>query len=157
MSNDDRGSRPAPTAATDDHAAHAPETFAHGADIGVRGHGPTLAAAFAAAAVALTSVVTDPAGVRPTTAVEIRCRAPDAELLLFEWLNALVYEMATRRMLFSRYEVAIDGDELHALAFGEPVDRERHQPTVEVKGATCTELRVQRAPPGWVAQCVVDV
>jgi SHS2 domain-containing protein len=134
------------------------ETFPHGADVGVRGRGATLADAFAGAAVALTAVVADPDDVRPTVAVDLRCRAPDAELLLYEWLNALVYEMATRRMLFSRYEVAIDGDELHARAFGEPVDVGRHRPAVEVKGATLTELRVcHEQDGGWLAQCVVDV
>jgi SHS2 domain-containing protein len=133
------------------------ETFAHGADIGVRGRGPTVPAAFAQAALALTSVVTDPARVRPARAIELACDAPDLELLLFDWLNALVYEMATKRMLFARFEVAIDGTRLHGRAFGEPVDRARHEPAVEVKGATCTELRVAREDGGWVAQCVVDV
>lgn len=133
------------------------ETFPHGADIGVRGRGATLAEAFAGAGVALTSVVTDPAAVRSAAAVELRCRAADPEMLLYEWLNALVFEMATRRMLFSRYEVSIHGDELRARAFGEPVDRERHHPTVEVKGATYTELQVRHEPDGWLAQCIVDV
>jgi SHS2 domain-containing protein len=133
------------------------ETFPHDADVGVRGRGATVADAFAEAALALTSVVTDPATVRPSIAIDVRCRAPDRELLLFEWLNALVYEMATRRMLFARFEVAIEADELCARAFGEPVDRGRHCPAVEVKGATCTELRVRKEPDGWLAQCVVDV
>ena len=133
------------------------ETFPHGADVGVRGRGATLAEAFAGAALALTAVVTDLATVRATSAVEVRCRAPDVELLLYEWLNALVYEMATRRMLFARYEVAIDGGELRARAFGEPVDLARHRPAVEVKGATLTELRVREQDGGWLAQCVVDV
>jgi SHS2 domain-containing protein len=133
------------------------ETFAHGADVGVRGRGATLAEAFAGAALGLTAVVTDPAIVSATSAVEVGCSAPDAELLLYEWLNALVYQMATRRMLFGRYEVAVDGGELHARAFGEPVDAARHAPAVEVKGATLTELRVHREGGGWLAQCVVDV
>jgi SHS2 domain-containing protein len=133
------------------------ETFPHGADVGVRGRGASLAEAFAAAALALTSVVADPAAVRAATAVDVHCRAPDRELLLFEWLNALVYEMATRRMLLSRYEIAIDGGELRARAFGEPIDRARHRPAVEVKGATLTELRVREDGGGWLAQCVVDV
>jgi tRNA nucleotidyltransferase (CCA-adding enzyme) len=35
---------------------------------------------------------------------------------------------------------------------------ERHQPAVEVKGATYTALKVARDEQGrWVAQCVVDV
>jgi SHS2 domain-containing protein len=134
------------------------ENFAHDADIGVRGRGSTLAEAMANAALALTSVVTDPAGVGERLAVEIDCEANDPEVLLFDWLNALVFEMATRHVLFGRYEVAIDRGRLHARAFGEPVDVERHQPAVEVKGATWTALRVAREADGsWVAECVVDV
>ena len=68
------------------------------------------------------------------------------------------YEMATRRMLFVRFEVAIDGEALTGRAWGEPIDVARHQPTVEVKGATFTELRVWQSSDGqWHAQCVVDV
>jgi SHS2 domain-containing protein len=142
------------------------ETFAHEADIGVRGRGETPAEAFANVACALTSVVCDPAEVREALAVELSCQAEDVERLLYDWLNALVFEMATRRALFGRFEVAIEGSSLRARAFGEPVDAARHQPAVEVKGATWTALRVarQRAPgddassaEAWVAECVVDV
>jgi SHS2 domain-containing protein len=66
--------------------------------------------------------------------------------------------MATRHMLFGRFEVRIDGDQLEGRAWGEPVDVARHHPAVEVKGATLTQLRVAKEPDGtWVAQCVVDV
>jgi SHS2 domain-containing protein len=134
------------------------ETFLHGADIGVRGRGASLAEAFAGAALALTAVVTEPARVAPREAVPVRCEAPDDELLLVQWLDALIYEMATRRMLFSRFELRIEPGRLEGRAFGEPVDVPRHEPAVEVKGATLTELAVRREPDGvWLAQCVVDV
>lgn len=127
------------------------------ADIGVRGFGATMAQAFENAALALTATMTDPADVVPAERVAVRCTAPDAELLLAEWLNALVYEMATRRMLFSRFAVSIEGHRLEADAWGEAVDVARHHPAVEVKGATLTALRVAREGGGWVAQTVVDV
>ena len=133
------------------------ETFAHDADIGVRGRGGTLAEAFAGAGRALTAVVTDPSSVREVLSVEIACEAADPELLLFDWLNALVFEMATRHVLFGRYEVRVEGASLRARAFGEPVEVARHHPAVEVKGATWTGLRVAREGGAWVAECVVDV
>jgi SHS2 domain-containing protein len=133
------------------------ETFEHDADIGVRGRGATLAEAFANAGRALTSVVTDPAGVREGLSMEIACEAGDPESLLFDWLNALVFEMATRWAVFARYEVRIEGGRLRATAFGEPVEVARHQPAVEVKGATWTGLRVAQEAGRWVAECVVDV
>jgi tRNA nucleotidyltransferase (CCA-adding enzyme) len=133
------------------------EHFEHGADVGVRGCGATKAEAFEQAALALTAAVADPAAVRPLERVELACEAPDDELLLAEWLNALVYEMSTRRMLFSRFAVTLEGTRLQAQAWGEPVDAARHQPAVEVKGATYTDLRVVPQDDGWVAQTVVDV
>ena len=134
------------------------EHFPHAADIGVRGIGATPEEAFEQAALAMTAAITDPARVAASAAVEIECEAPDAELLLVDWLNALVYEMATRKLLFSRFELRIAGNKLAARAFGEPADAVRHQPAVEVKGATYTALRVARAPGGeWTAQCVIDV
>ncbi len=134
------------------------EHFAHGADIGVRGRGTTLARAFAETAVALTAVVTDPLRVRTTLGVDVACSAPDAEFLLVDWLNALIYAMATRQMLFGRFDVTLDGNALRATAWGEPLDRARHEPAVEPKGATYTALSVRKLADGtWEAQCVVDV
>ena len=134
------------------------EHFAHGADIGVRGIGPTKDAAFEQVALALTGVVTDVESVRLEEAVPIACGAASDELLLVDWLNALIYEMATRRMLFGAFVVTIEDSRLHATAWGEPVDRLRHEPAVEVKGATYTALRVERLEDDhWLAQCVVDV
>jgi tRNA nucleotidyltransferase (CCA-adding enzyme) len=126
--------------------------------MGVRGLGPTKEAAFEQAAMALTAVITNPESVRPVEAVSITCDAPDDELLLVDWLNALVYEMATRKMLFSRFNVRLNGHSLQATAWGEPVEVARHRPAVEVKGATYTELSVKQNGQGrWIAQCVVDV
>lgn len=137
-------------------------TFEHEADVGVRGTGDTVAEAFAGAAMAMTGVISDPTVVEPREPVEIACAAPDTELLLVDWLNALVFEMATRRMLFSRFELNVEADaggyRLAATAWGEPVDVACHQPAAEVKGASFCELRVERGADGvWLAQCVVDV
>ncbi len=133
------------------------EHFAHEADMGIRGIGRTREEAFEQAAAALTAVITDPAKVRAVEPVTVTASAPDEELLLVDWLNALIYEMATRRLLFSRFEVRIDGQRLTGRAWGEPVVGAEHQPAVEVKGATYTALRVAKENDEWIAQCVVDV
>lgn len=134
------------------------EHFVHGADIGIRGSGATLDEAFTQAALALVNVVTDSTRVRPATAVPIRCSSTDRDFLFYDWINALIYEMATRGMLFARFEVRCTDGGLDATAWGEAVDVARHAPAVEPKGATFTELRVRRSGDGaWQAQCVVDV
>jgi SHS2 domain-containing protein/cold shock CspA family protein len=133
------------------------EHFPHDADIGVRGWGATPAGAFEQAAVALTAAVTD-ADIRMSAPVAVACDATDIELLLVEWLNAVIYEMATRSMLFGAFEVYIDGNHLQGTMWGEPVDVERHAPGSEPKGATYTALKVAKEPDGrWSAACVVDV
>jgi len=137
------------------HAAW--EHFAHDADIGVRGFGATPAEAFEQAALALTAVVTA-ARVEPLRSVEIKCEAQDLELLLVDWLNVIIYEMAVRNMLFGRFDVKIDGAALSATLWGEAVDVARHAPACEPKGATYTALGVARDVDGrWSAGCVVDV
>lgn len=131
--------------------------FSHGADIGLRGTGATKADAFEAIGLALTAVITEPKRVNARERLEIRCKAPDDELLLLDWLNALIYEMSVRRMLFRTFDVDIADGTLRAEVRGEPVNLQKHEPAVEVKGATCTELAVEETDAGWLVQCVVDV
>jgi SHS2 domain-containing protein len=134
------------------------EHFPHGADIGVRGIGHTKEEAFELAALALTEAVTEVASIVPREVVEVECAAPSDGLLLADWLNRLIYEMAVQHMLFGRFAVTIENGHLRARAWGEKVDRARHAPAVEPKGATFTELKVERRPDGaWIAQCVIDV
>ncbi|HSW01956.1 MAG TPA: archease [Sedimentisphaerales bacterium] len=134
------------------------ELFPHPADIGIRGVGPTKEAAFAQAAIALTAVITDPGKVEPRQSVEIVCREDDDELLFMDWLSSLLYEMDTRGMLFSRFEIESIAGGLRALAWGERIDLDRHEPAVEVKAATYAGLKVEKDKAGnWLAQCIVDV
>ena len=133
------------------------EHFEHQADIGVRGIGNTLAEAFEQAALAMSAIVTDLSGIAPKRAIHVACEDPDQELLLVDWLNVLIFETATRKMLFSRFEVHIEGGQLTARVWGEPINIARHRPAVEIKGATYTELKVFQQQNQWIAQCIVDV
>jgi SHS2 domain-containing protein len=63
-----------------------------------------------------------------------RLRGADLELLLVERLNAIIYEMAVRKMVFSRVSVAIQGAKLTGQISGERVDRAPHAPACEAKG-----------------------
>jgi SHS2 domain-containing protein len=133
------------------------ELFPHDADVGVRGFGPTAEQAFEQAALALTATVTN-TEVVPSTEAAVSCDAPDLELLFVEWLNAIIYEMAVRNMLFGKFSVHIAGTHLDGTLWGEAVDVVRHAPACEPKGATYTALRVAQGADGiWSAGCIVDV
>ena len=131
--------------------------FPHGADVGVRGIGRSLAEAFAEAARAMTAASVDLDAIGLHSSVEIVCSGSDAGDLLYAWLNAVIYEMAIRRMVFGRFDVEIGGGTVRAVAWGETLLPERHQPAVEIKGATFTGLKVRKEGDEWVAECVVDV
>lgn len=134
------------------------EHFEHDADIGLRATAASRERVFELMGEALTALVADPATVRAVDTVNVNCDAPEDALLLVDWLNVLIYEMATRRMLFCRWHVELDGCTLSAQVQGEIVERNRHRPVVEVKGATYTALSFEKDDSGnWRAQCIVDV
>jgi SHS2 domain-containing protein len=133
------------------------ETFEHEADIGIRGFGGTIEEAFGNAALALYSVIVNIKNVQPKEKKHIAVSAPDHELLLVEWLNALLTLSDIERMVFSKFEMIISGSSLQATAWGESLDRVKHEPKVEVKGATYHLLSVKEQDGRYSAQCVVDV
>ena len=134
------------------------EHFEHDADIGLRATAASREEVFELMGAALTALITEPLSVNAVDTVRVSCAAPENALLLVDWLNALVYEMATRRMLFCQWHVELEDHTLNAVVAGETVDRSRHRPVVEVKGATYTGLSFDKDSDGnWRAQCVVDV
>ncbi len=83
------------------------EHFEHQADMGVRGFGNTPAEAFEQAALAMSAIITELSLIEPQTGGDaFGCEEADQELLLTDWLNALIFEMSTRKMLFSRFKVS---------------------------------------------------
>jgi protein archease len=133
------------------------ETFEHEADIGIRGFGNNMKEAFENAAVAMYSVMVNIDVVNPREERTLTVSAPDRELLLVEWLNALLAISDIEHMIFSKFDVKIEGTTLIGVAWGEPLDRDRHEPLVEVKGATYHLLNVKEQDGKYTAQCVVDV
>jgi SHS2 domain-containing protein len=133
------------------------ETFEHESDIGIRGFGKSIAEAFENAAAALYSIQVSIDVVKPEVPRTVTVSAPDPELLLVEWLNALLSLSDIEHMVFSKFNVKIEGAILTGTAWGEELSREKHRPDVEVKGATYHMLKVTEADGRFVAQCVVDV
>ena len=134
------------------------EHFAHPADMGIRGLGVTRQEAYAQAALAMTALTVDLDRIEAQHCVTVTCNETDPELLLVAWLNAVLFEMATRRMVFARFDIHLDPAGLKAALWGETLDPSRHQPSTEVKAATYAALRVEQQLTGqWVAQCIVDL
>jgi SHS2 domain-containing protein len=134
------------------------EHFHHQADIGVRGIGETIEEAFEEGAAALMAVMCSLEKVDAKEDVAIQCEAEEIELLFADWLNSIIYEMDIRKMLFSRFEVSINGKKLDGKMWGEKINPDKHETAVEVKAATYMMLKIEKNNEGkWIAQCVVDV
>ncbi|MFA5293524.1 MAG: archease [Phycisphaerae bacterium] len=133
------------------------EHFAHQADIGIRATADSLSSAFEDAAIALTAIVTKPKKVEAKESVNIDCSGKNEELLFVNWLNAVIYEMVVRKMLFSKFDVSIENLKLSAKIWGEKINQEKHSPAVEPKAVTYNQLSVTEENGKWLAQCVVDV
>ena len=133
------------------------ELYSHTADMGIRGFGDTMAQAFEAAAIAMVAVNVDPEKIEQKQKIEVTCTEQDNELLFIAWLNRLIYEMATRKMLFSKFQVVIKNGELTGYAWGEKLDLKKHEPVIEIKGISYSDLKVTQENGKWIAQCIVDI
>lgn len=138
------------------------EQFEHQADIGIRGYGETLEEAFENGARAMFDVVVNLEKVESKKEIKIECRAPNLEELFVEWLNRLLAEAGIGNLIFSDFKIKrikkIDSDyKLLGLASGEELDLEKHEPRVEVKAATYSQLKVEKKGNQYVAQTIVDV
>jgi SHS2 domain-containing protein len=139
------------------------ELFEHYADVGIRGKGETIEKAFEEAAKAMFSVMVELDSVEKKESVEIKAEAGELDLLLVEWLNALLSESSLRSMVFGDFRVETieqlkDGKWIvKGKAWGEKLVATKHSPKVEVKAATYSQLIVEKHNGLWLAQCVVDV
>jgi len=117
----------------------------HTADVGLVAEGATLAEAFANAAYGLFSIIAELKGVRATESRQLELSEDDAEALLFEWLNRLIYLFDTEMLIFKRFEItSLDERQLKAVCYGEQYDPSRHKLKTGVKAATYHLLRVDR-------------
>ena len=134
------------------------ETFDHTADLGLRVRAADLNTLFAEAATALfATVVEDLSTVRPARQVGIELAKDELDYLLFDWLKTLLYHFDAEHLLFARFEVKVDDTGLKGTAWGEPLDRSRHELSHEVKAITYHGLRVEKTADGYLAEVIVDI
>jgi SHS2 domain-containing protein len=134
------------------------ETFDHTADLGLRIRAADLDTLFAEAGSALFSIIVEGLGsVEARQRLDLQIAADDLEYLLFDWLRELLYRFDGEHLLFSRFEVHVQGLMLSATVWGEPLDRARHQLLHEVKAITYHGLKVERDGDGWLAEVIVDI
>jgi SHS2 domain-containing protein len=134
------------------------ETFEHTADLGLRVRAATLDELFADAACGLFSMIVPSLDtVRPLQAVEFRIAGDPTDLLLFDWLNELLYTYEVRHLLLAQFDVKVNEQGLTATARGEPTAPARHALDHEVKAITYHGLKLEHTANGWLAEVIVDI
>ncbi len=88
----------------------------------------------------------------------IRCEAPDREALLIRWLSELLYYVDAEELLFKRFEVrSVTDTSITAVAYGEKIDRARHDLHFGVKAVTRHLLRITDTTTGLEARILFDI
>ena len=101
--------------------------------------------AFANAACGMFSIITEINSLKEIESRTLELNEDDAESLLFEWLNRLVYLFDVKMILFKRFDIMEFGDScLQAVCYGEKYDPSRHHLKTGVKSATYHMLKVDR-------------
>ncbi len=133
------------------------EIVDHTADVGIVAYGAELSQAFANAARALFSLITELDDVAELLYRDIELTAPDQASLLVAWLNELIYLFDTEQILFKRFDITrLSQTQLKARSYGEKVASSKHRLKTGVKAATYHRLRVEQGD-GCRLQVLFDI
>jgi len=133
------------------------EIVDHTADVVIKAYGDSLNQAFANAARALFSLITELDNVGEVVYRDIELIAPDQESLLVQWLNELIYLFDTENIIFNRFDISqLGSTQLKARSYGEKVDSAKHKLKTGVKAATYHMLKVDKTN-GCQVQVLFDI
>lgn len=132
------------------------------ADMAFEAGGGTLNDTFMACSEALLAeMVEDPEQVRPLRTVDFTCEADSLDMLLFEFLEELIFRKDAERLFLRVTSVSV---EKHAALYratvhaaGEEIDPGRHSLGADIKAVTMHRLAVEHTDNGWRATVVCDV
>ena len=132
------------------------------ADVAFRAWGPTREAVFEQAARATLNVMVEElTSVRAALVREVELQGEQFDLLLFDFLNEIVFYKDAEQLLLLPVKIAIEGSEgellLRAVLAGEKADPGRHPLLVDVKAVTLHRFTLEREEDGWRAQVVLDI
>ena len=133
------------------------EIVNHTADIGIIAYGTNVGQAFANAAKAMFSLITELDEVEEVLYRNIELTASDEESLLVAWLNELIYLFDVENILFKRFDITqLSNTQLKARSYGEKIDSSKHKLKTGIKAATYHMLRVDR-DDGCKVQVLFDI
>ncbi len=130
------------------------EEINHTADVGIRVFGSTTEELFEGAALGMFGLITDLSRVEPVGETQVRASAEDLPALLVAWLSELLVLHETQNILLGKFQVRLDGLALDGKAWGERIDKKRHELKLAIKAVTYHRLTVD--PAKGVAEVIFD-
>src|SRR5438093_714840 len=132
------------------------------ADIAFEATGRDLPELFTAAAEATMNVMIDNLdAIEPRETRQIALSGDKIDMLLFDFLQELIYFKDAKRLLLRPRETQIDqkGEAyfLKATLAGEQLDASRHQQRADVKAVTLHGFSVEKEEGGWKANVLLDI
>ncbi len=132
------------------------------ADIAFEATGRDLPELFTAAADATMNVMIENLDtIEPREMRRIELNNDEIDMLLFDFLQELIYFKDAERLLLRVREMQIEEKEgaysLKATIVGEPLDAERHQQRADVKAVTLHQFRVEKTGDEWKASVILDL
>jgi SHS2 domain-containing protein len=132
------------------------------ADIAFEATGRDLAELFSDAADATMNVMIDNLdAIEPRETRHIELSNDKIDMLLFDFLQELIYFKDAERLLLRVRHVRIDEKDkkylLEAEATGETLDAARHHQRADVKAVTLHDFSVEKEGGGWKARVLLDI
>jgi SHS2 domain-containing protein len=132
------------------------------ADIAFEATGRDLSGLFTSAADATMNVMIENLDtIEPREMRRIELKNDAIDMLLFDFLQELIYFKDAERLLLRVREMRIEEREgsysLKATTAGEPLDAARHQQRADVKAVTLHDFRVEKTEGGWRAAAILDI
>ncbi|AIJ06370.1 hypothetical protein JH146_1528 [Methanocaldococcus bathoardescens] len=131
------------------------------ADLGVEAKGKSLEEAFKEGAKGLYNIMVDIDKVDKKEKIEFEIEGEDLEELLYNFLNELLFYTDVENLVFSDFDVKIEKDnngyKLKCIAYGEKINKEKHNIKEEVKAVTYHMMEVKQEEDGWKIRYIVDL
>jgi len=129
------------------------------ADTAFIAYGKDLNGLFANAAMAMFEVMVNTEQVKQKIEKSVKVKGNDLQSLMFNWLNKLLVYVDGENLVFSVFDVKIDGKkfELAAKCKGEKIDREKHEIRTAVKSCTYHQMKIEKVKNLWKAQVILDI
>lgn len=132
------------------------------ADLAFEAEGKTLEELFSSCCDALMNIMLENmADINPYKKYNVSIKAEYPDILLFRFLNEIVFRKDADNVFVVVDEIYILNDEgkffLNCILTGEPINSEKHNILVDVKAVTLYKLNVEKIESGWKAFVVVDI